>query len=376
MLGIFIGASGSGIISDRFGRRKTIMFFSVIMSIFSIAVAFSNSMMTFILLRMILACSSVGFWTTFYVYAMEIVGGKWKTLFGIGFEFPWAVAYSVLPGIAYAERNWRNLQLIISVPPVILVIFYYFLPESPRWLLSKNRTKEAEEILRQAARRNQKTWDESVVLETPKEEESSANFLDLFKTPNLCKNTLIQYFNWFAASFVYYALTLDSGTLIPGDIYVNFAVSGLIEFPAYTLSIFLLYYLGRRGPLAFMYYLLGGSLLLSLAMPNAQGILAMATIGKFGSVCAFAIIYVQAVEIFPTVIRNTGIGSSSSVARIGSILAPIIGRELGKKNRELVIIIFSLVALLAGTGTLFLPETLGKNLPDSVADGKSFLKFL
>ena len=35
----------------------------------------------------------VGFWTTFYVYAMEMVGGKWKTLFGIGFEYPWALAY-------------------------------------------------------------------------------------------------------------------------------------------------------------------------------------------------------------------------------------------------------------------------------------------
>ena len=139
MLGIFMGASVSGMISDRFGRKKTVIFFSTFMTIFSICVAFSNSMFTFIILRMFLAFSSVGFWTTFYVYAMEMVGGKWKTLFGIGFEFPWAVAYSVLPGIAYAERDWRNLQLIISVPPVIFLIAYYFIPESPRWLVTKKR---------------------------------------------------------------------------------------------------------------------------------------------------------------------------------------------------------------------------------------------
>ena len=60
---------------------------------------FSNSMMTFILLRMFAAFSSVGFWTTFFVYAMEMVGGKWKAFLGIGFEFPWAIAYSILPGI-------------------------------------------------------------------------------------------------------------------------------------------------------------------------------------------------------------------------------------------------------------------------------------
>ena len=50
--------------------------------------------------------------------------------------------------------------------------------------------------------------------------------------------------------------------------------------------------------------IIGVSLLLVLAMPTeSPGILAMATIGKFGAVCAFAIIYVQAAEIFPTVIR-------------------------------------------------------------------------
>ena len=102
----------------------------------------------------------VGFWTTFYVYAMEMVGGKWKTLFGIGFEYPWALAYryvcktcikkfppsntyllkypiynfSTLPGIAYAVRNWNHLQLIISVPPIIFLIIYHFIPESPRWV--------------------------------------------------------------------------------------------------------------------------------------------------------------------------------------------------------------------------------------------------
>ena len=92
--------------------------------------------------------------------------------------------------------------------------------------------------------------------------------------------------------------------ILTGNIYINFAVSGLIEFPAYALCIFLLTKLGRRGPLAFMYFLIGVALLLVLAMPaKSTGILAMATIGKFGAVCAFAIIYVQAAEIFPTVIR-------------------------------------------------------------------------
>ena len=77
MLGIFMGASVSGIVSDKFGRRKTIILMAVLMSIFSTAVAFANSMLTFVILRMIAAFSSVGFFTTFFVYAMEMVGGHW-----------------------------------------------------------------------------------------------------------------------------------------------------------------------------------------------------------------------------------------------------------------------------------------------------------
>ena len=298
-----------------------------------------------------------------------------KTFCGIGFEFPWALAYSLLPAIGYAERNWRNLQLIISVPPTILIFVYYFMPESPRWLISQGRVEEAKAILQKAAKTNGKDWPAescNLQLDEGKEndDESTPSILDLFRTPNLLKNTLIQYFNWFTASFVYYALTFNSGTLFPGNIYINTLISGLIEFPAYGLCIALLYFLGRRSPLAFMYFLLGGSLLLSLAMPTDQSVLVMATIGKFGAVCAFAIIYVQAAEIFPTVVRNTGIGTSSSMARVGSVLAPIIGREVAKINRDLVIVIFAVVALISGTLTLFLPETNGKQLPDTIKEGQ------
>merc|ERR1712141_508979 len=86
-----------------------------------------------------------------------------------------------------------------------------------------------------------------------------------------------------------------------------------------------------------MYFLIGISLLLVLTMESSSpGVLAMATIGKFGAV-----------------------------------LAPIIGRELGRYNRESVFVIFSLISLTSGFLTLFLPETLGRALPDSIEDGIS-----
>ena len=126
--------------------------------------------------------------------------------------------YSKLFSIAHVVRDWRNLQLIIAVPPVVFLIAYYFIPESPRWLISQKRIVEAEAILKRAVKVNKGMDMEQVnlKLDTKEEINHKANILDLFKTRNILKNTLIQYINWFTASFVYYALTFDSGTLIPG----------------------------------------------------------------------------------------------------------------------------------------------------------------
>ncbi len=77
-----------------------------------------------------------------------------------------------------------------------------------------------------------------------------------------------------------------------------------------------------------MFFLAGAALLGTLFTEDKSAILILATIGKFGVISAFGIIYVQAAELFPTVVRSSGIGSSSACGRIGAILAPIVCREL------------------------------------------------
>ena len=70
---------------------------------------------------------------------------------------------------------------------------------------------------------------------------------------------------------VYYGLTLNSGSLVPGgDLHINFLVGGLIEFPAYALTIIVLLMFGRRLPLAAMLFLAGVALFLTLAVPEGE----------------------------------------------------------------------------------------------------------
>ena len=227
MFGVMCGVFISGFASDYFGRRMTILIFMTVVSISSIGAAFSPNMETFIALRWIIAASAVGVWTTGYVYSMEIIGDNWKTWLGIGLMFPWAIGYSLLPVLAYFVPNWFHLQIALSAPLPVFIIFYWFLPECPRWLLTKGRVAEAVNILQKAAKVNDREWPSNLELKTTGSTDDNAkskSFLDLFRARNLRRNTLIQYFNWFTAVLVYYGITLNADTLIPGEIksHINF----------------------------------------------------------------------------------------------------------------------------------------------------------
>ena len=310
---------------------------------------------------------------------MEIIGGDWKTILGIGLMFPWATGYSVLPLLAYYVPNWQHLQLALSIPLPIFAIIYWFLPECPRWLLTKGRTDEANQILEKAIRINGKLRSQELQLidlndtENEQETKEENTIFDLIKTPNMRKITLIQWFNWFTVVLVYYGLTLNADSLIPGNVYINFSVGGLIEFPCYFICILVLHYFGRRIPLALMFLSTGLFLLMTLGIGDDQGqvLLAIITLGKAGIVCNSAIIYLQSAELFPTVVRSRGLSTCSIISRIGSMLAPVIGREL---NPMLVISIFATLSVLAGIFTFMLPETKGKKLPDTIADGEALGK--
>lgn len=70
---------------------------------------------------------------------------------------------------------------------------------------------------------------------------------------------------------VYYGLALYSGNLVPGASYhLNFLVGGLVEIPAYLLTIFIMLYLGRRIPLSLMFFTGGVFLILILTVLNGD----------------------------------------------------------------------------------------------------------
>ncbi|NXH19267.1 S22AD protein, partial [Bucco capensis] len=89
----------------------------------------------------------------------------------------------------------------------------------------------------------------------------------------------------------------------------------------------------------------------------------LAIIGKFTATASFSTSYVYTAELFPTVIRQTGVGLCSMSARAAGVIAPLI-RPLSEYHRAIPMAIFGSVSVVGGLLCLLLPETRGTNLAD------------
>ena len=375
MFGIMVGSFFSGVLSDKFGRKRLVLVAAIGKLVFGIAVAFSSSILMFSILRWCVAVCSIAVFTCGYVYCMEIIGGNWNTFIGVGLEIPWSFAYMMLPLMSWAFPDWRNFQLAISVPILVIIIVLIvpgLVPESPKWMIVQGRMEEAEQILAKAAKMNNRDSIPKLSIDEGRTDNSSgSNVFDLFKTPGLRRGTLIMYYLFFTNSFVYYGLTLNSGSLIPGDHRINILVSGALEVLANVLTIIAFIYIGRRISVCISTLIGGVTLLIIPLVTSTLGKTILAQIGRFSITGSFSMVFVYAVEIYPTVVRNVGLGSSSVWARVGGVIAPYIGRELAKTSEDTPLIIFGVTSILASILVMFLPETKNIILPDTLQQGET-----
>ncbi|XP_022244729.1 organic cation transporter protein-like [Limulus polyphemus] len=372
-----------GQLSDRIGRRPVIVIAVTIFLLSGITCLFATSFMMFAILRFFISFGVSGTGGTAFVLLMEAVGPEFRSFFGLAFNFGWALGYIILPGLAWLIRDWYYLQVAITVPCFLLLLFWWYVPESPRWLVASRRFEEAENVILCAANKNNfpevhaKTTFHQMMDDIQKEEghqeKKRATVFDLLKTPCMRRKSLNLFFCWFVNSFIYFGLSLNTNDL-GGDPFINFFIAGAVEFPAYIFAIGIIKWFGRRIPQ--MALMIAGGLSCLLTIPFTHELLwlriTLAMVGKFCITASFGIIYVFSAEVFPTVVRNVGVGSSSTCARVGSMIAPFV-KELGRAtHKDLPFAMFGTMSVVSGLMVLWLPETHKKILPDTLEEGEIF----
>ncbi|XP_072049785.1 organic cation transporter protein-like [Amphiura filiformis] len=428
MTGLLIGAYPMGHLCDRFGR-KLMAFLSILLyGASGIGLAFAHNYYMFVVMWFLMGVFRQGTMIAGFVLLIEMLPPERRALGGLAGNMAWGFAVVTLALLAFLIRNWRHLQLVLSLGILVALPFWRIVNESVRWLQSQRRYDDAERILQQIAKFNrvaapskflqasekealvQQTSTQAPVQQTniigatgtdkalgtnedlghkPTVEYSKLNednngpkrtrltVLDLFKTPNLAKNTLILTLDWLAASITYYGLSLNA-TNLAGNMYLNFFLLSLVEIPAYIMAYFTMEYFGGRKLTTALSLLVAGIACFFTAWipeTTANGtdlttaIAAFAMIGKFAISYTWGGIGVYTPEVFPTGVRSAANGLLQSLSRIGAMAAPFIV-HLNDVSPYLPLNIFGIFAMVAGALTFLLPETRNAPLPETLEDGE------
>ncbi|XP_048736438.1 organic cation transporter protein-like isoform X2 [Ostrea edulis] len=389
MCGLLVGALVMGQLADIFGRRKLLYIAYSLLLAFSLGSAFANSWQLFAAFRFFIGALVGSVMVVNFVLPLEFVTPSWRTFCGcVGF---WAVGLMTLAIWGYFITNWRYLIIGTSTTGIFMLLSWWFVPESPRWLLSKGRFKEAEDILKEIAKYNNLSLPDLTALQKasevrsrPEKRHKNFSYWHIFQTWDMSKNSLIVMYGWFVSSSVYYGLNFNTSNLA-GNLHLNVFISGLVEIPALVYVVALNNRVGRRKITLSLMLLAGVSCLAVLGITlidESQTVLiiVVAMIGKSAISGGWAATQVFSAETFPTVVRNIGIGTCAMSARIGGIAAPQIVRLSKGSVDVLPFAVFGTLALLCGFLMLCLPETNKQPLKDHImtvpeSDSKVLARF-
>lgn len=393
-LGYLIGSIVMGILADKFGRRPVMLSSFIMMIVGSCGVAFgpqktfgiTASYIIYMISRFIIACGTRGINVTGFVLAMEMMGPKKRVFAGIVIEYFFAIGQIILVAFAYTNNilfssGWRTLAISLVIPTIPFLSYFFLLPESPRWLLSKNRQDEALQILEGVAKTNKttlnkETWNSLIQTSSSDDKNKKCeNIIDLIKSFHLGIMCVILFLQWIINNFIFYGVGLKSNDLGVNP-YLSFLISAAVEMLAYAVAHVVLDKLGRKLPYVTSLALAGVSCFSIGFVSNTNIVVTLAMCGKFFASMSYAIIYLYSSELFPTSIRNTGMGCCSMMARIGSMTAPlVIGLGDTLNMSSLPFLVFGISGLIGCGTAIMLPETLNKKLPDTIKEAERINKF-
>ncbi|XP_078485020.1 organic cation transporter protein-like isoform X1 [Ciona intestinalis] len=324
------------------------------------------------------------------ITVMEICGYKWRAIFGLTYQCFYSIGYMSLSGVAYNWRDWHETMFVCTILSLPFLLFAMIIPESPRWLFTKEKDGPATKTTLRMAKFNgvrltEEDWqranvtDEKIQLSENSNERKYSS-IDLFKRPGIRLTTVKIMFNWFVNSFVFYGISLNAGALA-GDIFVNNTLNGVMGMGSNIFCMLVMDKIGRRLLLTLMLLLAGCGLLASAIINefkgDDQGLETLGLVFAFAAKCgisgSFSVIYNFTAELYPTVVRSNGIGMGSLSARIGGIVAPFV-ISLQDYVSWLPNVIFGSLGVIAGLSALTFQETNGDTMMETLEEAEVFYK--
>jgi putative MFS transporter len=335
IFGMFIGTAGQGEFTDRFGRRYIYQFNLLLFGIFTILGALTPSVPLLIVCRFIAGIGLGAEQPLAFAYAGEyspkrIRGRILAIVHFIGGACVWPIGTALVllfgNALATPDQVWRGVWLVIGIGALIVWVFRFTLPESPRYLATHGRGQEALKVL------------DRLGIAGPTEPLSTDAASDTKSDPIgiVFRMFPVRVVAGMICFTAFFGIAIGLGAWLPGIMYgKGFTVTKsllytlIMQFAVPCASLFMMYALDKYGRkiTSVCAFVAAGLMAIVFANANTATELVIA-----GFVMIFFVqvagnsMQIFTSEVFPTNARASGFGLASGVGRLATaFILPAIG---------------------------------------------------
>ncbi|AET67391.1 arabinose efflux permease family protein [Desulfosporosinus orientis DSM 765] len=381
--GMFVGSIFSGSLSDKFGRKKILMaamaFWGTAGALLSIAWSVESLLAFRFLLGVGLGAQVPIGITMLSELVPSQSRGKYLSFYQaflpLGIAAAGLTTYVLLP-----KFGWQVVFLAEALPALWFLVIWKYLPESARWLESKGRYREADEVAREMEEQVEKSIGrtlppiEDLVRSLGEGEKESAagkevrQGLSELLSRHYLTRLVMSGVLMFTTMAAYYGLSMWLSALLVAK---GFSVTKSIGFvslialggiPAYLLVTYLVETAGRKWASVITIVAMAVS---AYAYGSAATVVLVIVLGLIYQFFQFGMTMVNNVyipELWPTPLRGTGTGFAFGIGRVGAFLGPmVLGIVMGAYGPHAVFMCSSGLLLFGAFVVLVLgPETKGQ----------------
>jgi SP family arabinose:H+ symporter-like MFS transporter len=381
LVGAIIGAFGSGVLSDIYGRKKILIFVALFFAISCTFTALATSSVIFITARVFggLAVGAASVLSPMYVaeVAPPRNRGMLVAIYQLAIVLGILCSYTINYGLHSIDNNWRWMFATGILPSVLFFIGLFFIPESPRWLYKAGRKDDSLKVLTKIGGESLAAAEIQEIADSLKGDHSSVSINELFK-PGVKKVMLV--------GFILAILVQVSGIntivdyapkiLLAAGVEINNALLqtsfvGFINFVFTFVAILFIDKIGRRtlyliGSMGMFVTLVMLAISFYLKMEGIFTLICILMFIAFFASCIGPVFWTLVSEIFPNRIRGKALAFASFTQWIFNflivLLFPHFLASLGGTITFLFLAVMSFLQLLFTF--LYVPETKGKSLEE------------
>lgn len=356
LVGSIIGVAGAGILSDKFGRKNTMILSAILFSASAIGCAISADVNQLVISRIVggIGIGVVSIISPLYISEVSITEyrGRLVSLYQLAITIGFLGAYLVNFGLldysintvaddslfskVFVSEVWRGMLGMEGVPALLFFLIIFFIPESPRWLILKGKQDKARHILSRIYRDKESVNGEILAVQSVLSGDKAESEFKLLLKPGLFKALMIgvsiailgQFMGVNAVLYYGPSIFAESG-LSAGDSLFYQVLVGLVNTITTVMALLIIDKVGRKQ---LVYWGVSGMIISLLLIGfffikgQEMGISSLFLLAFFLfyifccaiSICA--VIWVLLSEMYPTKVRGLAMSIAGFSLWIGTFL--------------------------------------------------------